>query len=56
MPPKKRIKQSEEQNQKPKINLATADHFAAECIYCQKKWPRGRPQLYVDLLGNVFRK
>ena len=24
--------------------LATAGHFAAECLYCGKKWPRGRPQ------------
>lgn len=24
--------------------LATAGHFAAECLYCEKKWPRGRPQ------------
>ncbi|CAB4493750.1 unnamed protein product [Rhizophagus irregularis] len=24
--------------------LAIAGHFAAECLYCGKKWPRGRPQ------------
>uniref|UniRef100_U9SM53 DUF659 domain-containing protein n=1 Tax=Rhizophagus irregularis (strain DAOM 181602 / DAOM 197198 / MUCL 43194) TaxID=747089 RepID=U9SM53_RHIID len=24
--------------------LATAGHFAAECLYCGKKWPKGRPQ------------
>jgi hypothetical protein len=25
-------------------SLTTAGHFAAECLYCGKKWPRERPQ------------
>ena len=24
--------------------LSTAGHFAAECLYCKKNWPRERPQ------------
>lgn len=27
-----------------KTPLSTAGHFAAECLYCEKKWTRGRPQ------------
>ncbi|CAB5184910.1 unnamed protein product [Rhizophagus irregularis] len=27
-----------------KAPLSTAGHFAAECLYCEKKWVRGRPQ------------
>lgn len=56
----KRIRQSEEPAQSSKSKgghpqnpvwdhfvkspLSTAGHFAAECIYCKKKWARGRPQ------------
>ncbi|CAB4486500.1 unnamed protein product [Rhizophagus irregularis] len=27
-----------------KTPLSTAGHFTAECLYCEKKWTRGRPQ------------
>ncbi|GBC13351.2 ribonuclease H-like domain-containing protein [Rhizophagus irregularis DAOM 181602=DAOM 197198] len=27
-----------------KTPLLTAGHFTAECLYCEKKWTRGRPQ------------
>ncbi|CAB4378143.1 unnamed protein product [Rhizophagus irregularis] len=26
------------------VPRTTAGHFAAECLYCGKKWPRGRLQ------------
>ncbi|RGB40907.1 hypothetical protein C1646_752786 [Rhizophagus diaphanus] len=55
MPPKRKAVQLTLIERLEPVLRTTAGHFAAECLYCEKKWPRGRPQdLQVHFAKNCL--